>query len=118
MTITKEAVLAALGTVQEPDLGQDLVTLNMIRNLDVSGEKVSFTVMLTTPACPLKGKIEAMIQTVTTVQELVAKAAIVDREKLALAQRGIHYSDEGVGRPNREFDRLFFTDQGTQICHV
>jgi len=59
MTPTKEAVLKALGTVQEPDLGQDLVTLNMIRNLEVSGEKVSFTVMLTTPACPLKGKIEA-----------------------------------------------------------
>lgn len=59
MTPTKEAVLKALGTVQEPDLGQDLVTLNMIRNLEVAGEKVSFTVMLTTPACPLKGKIEA-----------------------------------------------------------
>ncbi|MBI3165236.1 MAG: Mrp/NBP35 family ATP-binding protein [Anaerolineales bacterium] len=59
MTPTKEAVLKALGTVQEPDLGQDLVTLNMIRNLEVSGGKVSFTVMLTTPACPLKGKIEA-----------------------------------------------------------
>ncbi|MBK9781420.1 MAG: Mrp/NBP35 family ATP-binding protein [Anaerolineales bacterium] len=59
MTPTKEAVLQALGTVQEPDLGQDLVTLNMIRNLEVSGDKVSFSVMLTTPACPLKGKIEA-----------------------------------------------------------
>ncbi|MCB0103801.1 MAG: Mrp/NBP35 family ATP-binding protein [Anaerolineales bacterium] len=59
MAPTKEAVLKALGTVQEPDLGQDLVTLNMIRNLEVSGDKVSFTVMLTTPACPLKGKIEA-----------------------------------------------------------
>lgn len=59
MTPTKEAILKALGTVQEPDLGQDLVTLNMIRNLDISGDKVSFSVMLTTPACPLKGKIEA-----------------------------------------------------------
>ncbi|MCL4275808.1 MAG: Mrp/NBP35 family ATP-binding protein [Anaerolineales bacterium] len=59
MTITKEAVLKALGTVQEPDLGQDLVTLNMIRNIEIEGDKVSFTVMLTTPACPLKGKIEA-----------------------------------------------------------
>lgn len=59
MTPTKEAVLKALGTVQEPDLGQDLVTLNMIRNLEITGDKVSFTVMLTTPACPLKGKIEA-----------------------------------------------------------
>jgi ATP-binding protein involved in chromosome partitioning len=59
MTPTKEAVMKALGTVQEPDLGQDLVTLNMIRNLEITGDKVSFSVMLTTPACPLKGKIEA-----------------------------------------------------------
>ena len=59
MTLTKETVLKALGTVQEPDLGQDLVTLNMIRNLEIESGKVSFTVMLTTPACPLKGKIEA-----------------------------------------------------------
>jgi len=59
MTLTKEAVLKALGTVQEPDLGQDLVTLNMIRNLEITGDKVAFTVMLTTPACPLRGKIEA-----------------------------------------------------------
>lgn len=58
MTITKEAVLAALGKVQEPDLGQDLVTLNMIRNLEITGDKVSFAVMLTTPACPFRGKIE------------------------------------------------------------
>jgi len=58
MTITKEAVLAALGKVQEPDLGQDLVTLNMIRNLEIAGDKVSFAIMLTTPACPFRGKIE------------------------------------------------------------
>ncbi|MHB8779596.1 MAG: iron-sulfur cluster assembly protein, partial [Anaerolineales bacterium] len=47
--LTKETVLAALGTVQEPDLGQDLVTLNMIRNLEITGDKVSFAIMLTTP---------------------------------------------------------------------
>src|SRR5512147_1930357 len=59
MTITKEAVLAALSKVQEPELHKDLVTLNMIRELDVNGDTVSFTVMLTTPACPLRGKIES-----------------------------------------------------------
>jgi len=57
--LTKESVLAALSKVQEPELHQDLVTLNMIRNLEVDGDKVSFTVMLTTPACPLRGKIES-----------------------------------------------------------
>ncbi len=56
--LTKESVLAALSKVQEPELHQDLVALNMIRNLEVEGDKVSFTVMLTTPACPLRGQIE------------------------------------------------------------
>ena len=56
--ITKESVLAALGKVQEPDLGQDLVTLNMIHNLEIEGDAVSFAIMLTTPACPFRGKIE------------------------------------------------------------
>ncbi|HEX5836572.1 MAG TPA: Mrp/NBP35 family ATP-binding protein [Anaerolineales bacterium] len=58
MTITKEAILAALSKVQEPELHQDLVTLNMIRELEINGDQVSFTVMLTTPACPLRGRIE------------------------------------------------------------
>ncbi|NWG07406.1 MAG: Mrp/NBP35 family ATP-binding protein [Chloroflexi bacterium] len=57
--ITKETVLAALSKVQEPELHQDLVTLNMIRELEITGDKVSFTVMLTTPACPLRGKIDS-----------------------------------------------------------
>lgn len=57
--LTKESILAALGKVQEPELHQDLVTLNMIRNLEIEGDRVSFTVMLTTPACPLRGKIES-----------------------------------------------------------
>src|ERR1051325_11767617 len=58
MTITKEAVLAALSKVQEPELHKDLVTLNMIRELQIEDNVVSFTVMLTTPACPLRGQIE------------------------------------------------------------
>ena len=56
--ITREIVLAALGKVQEPELHQDLVTLGMIRDLKIEGDSVSFSVMLTTPACPLRGRIE------------------------------------------------------------
>ena len=58
-TPTKESILAALSKVQEPELHQDLVTLNMIRDLEINGGNVKFTVMLTTPACPLRGKIES-----------------------------------------------------------
>ncbi len=58
-TLTKESILAALSKVQEPELHKDLVTLNMIRDLQIEGSKVKFTVMLTTPACPLRGRIES-----------------------------------------------------------
>ncbi|UXP31442.1 Mrp/NBP35 family ATP-binding protein [Reichenbachiella agarivorans] len=58
MKVTNKEVLQALSTVQDPDLKQDLVTLKMIKNLVVTDEKISFTVELTTPACPLKEKIK------------------------------------------------------------
>ncbi|RME90980.1 MAG: iron-sulfur cluster carrier protein ApbC [Anaerolineae bacterium] len=56
--ITKETVLAALSKVQEPELHQDLVSLNMIRDLEIEGTTVRFTIMLTTPACPLQNRIQ------------------------------------------------------------
>lgn len=59
MAITIEQVYDALRNVEEPDLKKDLVTLNMIRDVKVDGKKVSFTVVLTTPACPLKALIES-----------------------------------------------------------
>lgn len=52
--ITQSQILQALSEVQDPDLKKDLVTLNMIRNITIDGTQVSFDVVLTTPACPLK----------------------------------------------------------------
>ena len=57
MSITKEQVLEALKNVEDPDLKKDLVTLGMIKELEVEGKNVSFTVVLTTPACPMKEMI-------------------------------------------------------------
>ncbi len=56
--MTEDDILKALSTVQEPDLKKDLVTLNMVRDIVVNGNDVSFTVVLTTPACPLKELIK------------------------------------------------------------
>lgn len=56
--ITKEQVLHALSHVEEPDLKKDLVSLNMIQNIEILPDKLKFDVVLTTPACPLKGHIE------------------------------------------------------------
>ncbi|MFI5135530.1 MAG: Mrp/NBP35 family ATP-binding protein, partial [Chitinophagales bacterium] len=53
----KEDVLKALSHVDDPDLRKDLVTLNMVSDIQIDGKKISFTVTLTTPACPLKESI-------------------------------------------------------------
>lgn len=55
--ITREKILAALSHVDDPDLKKDLVTLGMIQDIAIDGKKVAFTVMLTTPACPMKEAI-------------------------------------------------------------
>lgn len=73
--ITKEAVIKALSNVQEPDLGKDLITLNMVEDIAIDGKKVSFTVILTTPACPLKDMIEKAC--INAIHLLVDKEAEV-----------------------------------------
>ena len=57
-TLTEGAVFDALRTVQEPELGRDIVTLNMVKGITIDGPQVAFTIELTTPACPLKDEIE------------------------------------------------------------
>ena len=60
-TLTEAAVLKALSTVQEPELGGNLISRNMVKDLVVDGTRVSFTIELTTPACPLKDEIESRV---------------------------------------------------------
>lgn len=73
--ITREDVLKALSNVQEPDLGKDLVTLNMVQDIEINEKEISFTVVLTTPACPLKEMIERAC--VNAIHLLVDKEAEV-----------------------------------------
>jgi len=77
MAITKEQVLDALRYVEEPDLKKDLVTLNMIRDIEIDGKNVGFTVVLTTPACPLKSLIEkACINAIVYYVDPEAKVSV------------------------------------------
>jgi ATP-binding protein involved in chromosome partitioning len=73
--MTNDDILKALSNVQEPDLGKDLVTLNMVKDIVVDGNNVSFTVVLTTPACPLKDMIKNAC--INAVKLLVNKEALV-----------------------------------------
>ena len=90
--VSKEQVLAALSKVIEPELRRDLVTLNMIRDLTTQDGRLSFTVMLTTPACPLRGQIEA------EAREAVMKVPGVHQVEIKM--------DANVSQDRRIFDRL------------
>src|SRR6266581_6572157 len=57
--VTEQAVIDALRMVMEPELHKDLITLNMVKDIQIEGGAVKFTVVLTTPACPLKTEIKA-----------------------------------------------------------
>ncbi|NDJ62990.1 MAG: Mrp/NBP35 family ATP-binding protein [Chloroflexi bacterium] len=54
MSDINSQIMTALGTVIEPELHRDIVSLNMVRDLTVEGDTANFTIVLTTPACPLK----------------------------------------------------------------
>lgn len=73
--MTTEAILQALSNVQEPDLGKDLVTLNMVKDIVIDGDAVSFTIVLTTPACPMKDLMSRASE--NAIKLLVNKSAKV-----------------------------------------
>jgi ATP-binding protein involved in chromosome partitioning len=73
--MTQEKILEALGNVQEPDLGKDIVTLNMVKDIVIEKYYVSFTVVLTTPACPMKDHIKNAC--INAIKLLVNKEAVV-----------------------------------------
>jgi ATP-binding protein involved in chromosome partitioning len=74
---TEAQIREALGHVQDPELGKDLVSLGMVKGIQVEGGKVTVQIELTTPACPLKARIQedctAAIRAVEGVQEVVVE---------------------------------------------
>ena len=71
-----DEILKALSNVQEPDLGKDIVTLNMVKDIQIDGDNLSFTVILTTPACPMKDMIRNAC--INAIHLLVNKSANVE----------------------------------------
>ena len=76
MTITEAAIVNALSTVEDPDLKKDLISLNMVKDIAITGNKVSFTVVLTTPACPLKEIIRKSCE--DAIHQQVSEEAVLD----------------------------------------
>lgn len=76
MQYSPDDILKALGTVNDPDIRKDLVSLGMIKDLVVNGQSISFTVVLTTPACPLKEKIRQDCE--DAVRKVAGAGAVID----------------------------------------
>lgn len=88
--LTEQLILGALRNVREPELHKDLVTLNMIRDVKIKDDDVSFTIVLTTPACPLTAQMEKNARDVLAqigakdvninwISEVPADQRIIDR---------------------------------------
>lgn len=76
--ITEEKVLGELSKITDPDLRKDIVTLGFIKDLKIEGGDVSFRIVLTTPACPVKEEFE------TTAKELVGSIEGVENVKVIM----------------------------------
>ncbi|PDW01691.1 Mrp/NBP35 family ATP-binding protein [Candidatus Viridilinea mediisalina] len=89
--VTEQQVLNALSQVQEPELGGDLVSRRMIKDVQVDGGRVSFTVELTTPACPLKDQIraeaEAAVAAVPGVETVLLEFSANTRQHAGLPEQ-------------------------------
>lgn len=80
MTLTsapdRDVILAALATVKDPELHRDIITLGMLKNLEIDGGRVQVEVELTTPACPLKETIETDVRNALTPIPGVAEVVV------------------------------------------
>lgn len=92
MSTTNELVMQQLSTVIEPELDRDIVSLRMVRDLEIKGDTAVFTIVLTTPACPLKNVFEtrcneAIIGKVPGITKLDIKWTRSSRQIAAWAAR-------------------------------
>ena len=74
--LTESAIYDALKNVQEPELGRDIVSLNMVKDVSISDADVSLKIELTTPACPLKDEIERNVRLISPETAVVAREIV------------------------------------------
>ncbi len=101
MAISVESALAALRTVEDPDLKRDLVTLGMVRDLVVSNQSVALRVVLTTPACPMKDKIKADVERALVSAGAVEVRVTMDAEVKRAGPAPAAHSHAAPGGPPR-----------------
>ncbi|WP_339262127.1 Mrp/NBP35 family ATP-binding protein [Lysinibacillus sp. FSL K6-3209] len=102
--LVQEDVINALQQVQDPELHQSIVTLNMVRNIHISGTHLSLDIMLTTPGCPLKAKIqqdvEEALQAIGASSVAVTFGVMTEQERRALSTLLQAKNSNEQGMPN------------------
>ena len=83
LLVTEETVLEALRKVEDPELHRDVVSLGMVEDLKVSGDTVSLTLVLTTPACPIREKFEADVRNAVAQIPGVSRVQLTTGAKVA-----------------------------------
>src|SRR3954469_20689779 len=79
--LNEQVVLDALRQIKDPDLHKDIVTLGFIKDLKIDGGNVSFRIVLTTPACPVKSEMEAAAyELVTAIPSVQSVKVTMDAE--------------------------------------
>ncbi len=92
--ITEQQIIDALKYVDDPDLKKNIVTLGMVKDVKVDGKNVAFTVVLTTPACPMKEMIKNAC--LNAVKHYVDKEAIVDINMTANVKTSVQTGKQGI----------------------
>lgn len=102
--LVQEDVINALQQVQDPELHQSIVTLNMVRNIHISGTHLSLDIMLTIPGCPLKAKIqqdvEEALQAIGASSVAVTFGVMTEQERRALSSLLQAKNSNEQGMPN------------------
>jgi len=77
MVLTEQEILNALSEVQDPELKKDIVSLGMVKDIKITGGKISFSLALTTPKCPMRQRMsddsKAALMALSGVQSVEIK---------------------------------------------
>ena len=111
--ISPQDVVNALRAVKDPDLGRDIVTLGLVKQLEVGDSRVSFALQLTTPACPVRDQLLAQARAANAPTDERASAAAEPRRAL-LQERADPLGGVRGGEDAGEC-RLLGLDSGLQL---
>ena len=97
--ISEGNVLEALRSVKDPDLHRDIVSLNFVKSVAISGNDVSFTIELTTPACPVREELKSAAEKAAHREGMLNRPpaddpAAQERLKLRKQESGLAHRDD------------------------